>query len=156
MTYVTANLPDSLKNSLDDTKVEYHQVGSSGLRVSYPILGAMTFGPPQAAATWLIDEEGAFDILKAAYDHGINTWDTSNVYSNGGSEEILGKMLKKFDIPRAKVVLMTKCGFHVGDEPHIFGQIHGRAMDQSKDYVNQGGTLRKTLIKAGKLLTNLN
>lgn len=40
---------------------------------------------------------------------GINTWDTANMYSNGASEEIVGKALKKYDIPRHKVVIMTKC-----------------------------------------------
>lgn len=40
---------------------------------------------------------------------GINTWDTANMYSNGVSEEIVGKALKKHNIPRHKVVIMTKC-----------------------------------------------
>lgn len=40
---------------------------------------------------------------------GINTWDTANMYSNGVSEEIIGKALKKHKIPRHKVVIMTKC-----------------------------------------------
>lgn len=48
-------------------------------------------------------------LLKAAYDMGINTWDTANMYSNGASEEIVGKALKKYDIPRHKVVILTKC-----------------------------------------------
>lgn len=49
------------------------------------------------------------ELLKAAYDMGINTWDTANMYSNGASEEIVGKALKKYNIPRHKVVIMTKC-----------------------------------------------
>ena len=40
---------------------------------------------------------------------GINTWDTANMYSNGASEEIIGKALKRHNIPRHKVVIMSKC-----------------------------------------------
>lgn len=40
---------------------------------------------------------------------GINTWDTANMYCNGASEEIIGKALKKHEIPRHKVIIMTKC-----------------------------------------------
>jgi aryl-alcohol dehydrogenase-like predicted oxidoreductase len=42
-------------------------------------------------------------LLKAAYDRGLNTWDTANAYSNGESEIIVGKALKKYNIPREKV-----------------------------------------------------
>lgn len=40
---------------------------------------------------WVLEEEESLPILKAAYDRGLNTWDTANVYSNGVSEEIIGK-----------------------------------------------------------------
>ncbi|KAJ5946485.1 hypothetical protein N7454_003324 [Penicillium verhagenii] len=141
-------LPPSLKKSLDETKVEYHQLGKSGLRVSYPILGALSFGPPQPAAPWLLDEEASLEILKAAYDRGINTWDTSNVYSNGASEEILGKAIQKFKIPREKVVIMTKCAFHVGEEIDVIGAAFADEMNQSKDYANQGGLTRSAIFQA--------
>ena len=42
------------------------------------------------------------------YENGINTFDTANMYSNGESERILGKALKEYNIPREKVVIMTK------------------------------------------------
>ena len=45
----------------------------------------------------------ALPLLKAAYDLGITTWDTANIYSNGVSEELIGKAIKKYDIPRHKV-----------------------------------------------------
>ena len=44
-------------------------------------------------------------------DNGINSFDTANVYSNGLSETILGKALKKYDVPREEVVIMTKVAF---------------------------------------------
>lgn len=66
---------------------------------------------------WLVTLYQALPLLKAAYDRGVNTWDTANVYSNGRSEEIVGKAIKKYDIPRHKVIIMTKCFWAVGEEP---------------------------------------
>lgn len=131
-------LPTSLQASLDSTKVDYVQLGKSGLRVSVPILGGMSFGSKQWMP-WNIEEAESFEILKAAYDRGVNTWDTANMYSNGISEEILGKTIKKFGIPREKVVLLTKCGIHVGEEPGTLAPTFGVQMGMSKDYVNAGG-----------------
>jgi aryl-alcohol dehydrogenase-like predicted oxidoreductase len=51
-----ANLPSSLQASIDSTKVEYRQLGKSGLRVSVPIFGCMSFGDKKAMS-WVIDEE---------------------------------------------------------------------------------------------------
>lgn len=94
-------------------KVEYTHLGSSGLRISSPIVGGMSFGDP-SWQPWVIGEDEALIILKAAYDHGINTWDTANVYSNGVSEKIFATAMKKYNIPRERVVIMTKCFFSVG------------------------------------------
>lgn len=131
-------LPPSLQKSLDATKVEYVQLGLSGLRVSAPILGGMSFGSKEWMP-WALEEEEALLILKAAYDRGINTWDTADMYSNGISEQIIGKAIKKFNIPREKLVLLTKCYVHVGEEPGLFGAPFGEQMNQTKDYVNRGG-----------------
>jgi aryl-alcohol dehydrogenase-like predicted oxidoreductase len=69
----------------------------------------MSFGSSRwEGSPWVLDEEEGLQILKAAYDHGINTWDTADTYSNGRSEEIIGKALKKFNIPRQKVVILSK------------------------------------------------
>jgi aryl-alcohol dehydrogenase-like predicted oxidoreductase len=75
-------------------------------------------------------------LLKAAYDRGLNTWDTANVYSQGYSEIIIGKALKKYEIPREKVVIMTKCYFGVGEDPEIRHFVNLEAFEKSKDYVN--------------------
>jgi aryl-alcohol dehydrogenase-like predicted oxidoreductase len=140
-------IPPSLQKSLEETKVEYMRLGNSGLQVSWPILGALGFGQ-SSVVPWLLSEEKAFEVLKAAYDCGINTWDTANAYSNGLSEEILGRFIKKYDIPRYKVVLMTKCAFHVGEESDVLGAAFQTEVNQSKDYINQGGTaiLTKSII----------
>jgi aryl-alcohol dehydrogenase-like predicted oxidoreductase len=131
-------LPTSLQKGIDATKVEYVKLGSSGLRVSLPILGGMSLGSKQWAP-FILDEGESLDLLKAAYDHGINTWDTANVYSNGISEEVLGKAIQKFNIPREKLVIMTKCFLYVGEEPSVNAAMFGQQLNQSKDYVNQGG-----------------
>lgn len=131
-----SNLPESLKASLDATKVEYRQLGKSGLRVSVPIFGCMSFGDKKAMS-WVVDEEEALPLLKAAYDKGLNTWDTANVYCQGASEVIVGKALKKYNIPREKVVIATKCYWAVGEEPDVRHFVYRDAVGASKDYINQ-------------------
>lgn len=134
----TFTVPVALKKSIDETKVEYAQLGSSGLRVSVPVLGAMTLGTSKWEK-YVLEEEPSLEILKAAYDRGITSWDTANAYSNGISEEVIGKAIKKFNIPRDKLVIMTKCWAYVSEEPGINGFIFGQQMAQTKDYVNHGG-----------------
>lgn len=118
--------------------VNYLRLGSSGLKVSWPILGAMSFGSLQAAR-WVLDEEPSLDILKAAYDSGINTWVTANTYCSGLSEAIIGKAIKKYNIPRQKIIIMTKCYHFVGEELGVHGNAYPDLLASSKDYVNQGG-----------------
>lgn len=138
------SIPPSLKESLDSTKVEYRQLGQSGLRISVPIFGCMSLGDPKAVP-WVTPEEEALPLLKAAYDRGLNTWDTANVYSNGVSEEIVGKALKKYSIPRHKVVIMTKCFWVAGESPEIRHFLMRDAVDASKDYQNQYGLSRQAI-----------
>lgn len=97
---------------------------------------------------WVIKEEPALELLKAAYDRGLNTWDTANVYSNGVSEEIIGKAIKKFNLPRNKLVILSKCFGFVGEEPGIRGVAYGQAIGASKDYVNRGGLSRTAIFEA--------
>ena len=70
-------------------------------------------------------------------------WDTANVHSNGESERIIGKALKKHKIPRHKVTIMTKCYRVVCDsenfDPGSGVTMHHDLADLSKDYVNQWG-----------------
>jgi hypothetical protein len=69
---------DPIIKSINETKAEYQKLGKSGLRVSVPILGAMSFGSKEWQP-WVIEEDEALPLLKAAYDRGLNTWDTANV-----------------------------------------------------------------------------
>ncbi|KAK1754272.1 NADP-dependent oxidoreductase domain-containing protein [Echria macrotheca] len=137
-------LPLSLKKSVEASKCEYRRLGKSGLTVSVPIFGCMSFGDPKSLP-WAIGEEDALPLLKAAYDKGLNTWDTANVYSNGASEIIVGKALKKYDIPRHKVVIMTKCYFGVGETPEVRAVFYPTQFAASKDYVNNFGLSRTAI-----------
>ena len=87
-------------------------------------------------------------ILKGAYDQGLNTWDTANVYSNGLSEKMIGATLKKHKIPRHKVVLLSKCFSPVGEEPNVHVISYPQQVSQSKDYVNQEGLSRTAIFNA--------
>lgn len=125
---------------------EYRRLGTSGLRVSVPILGAMSFGD-RRWQDWVIEEDEALPLLKAAYDRGLNTWDTANVYSNGVSEEIIGRAIKKFDLPRRKLVIMTKCCGTVreGNDREVLAL---KEIESTVDYVNQRGLSRQAIFAA--------
>ncbi|KIW31507.1 uncharacterized protein PV07_03152 [Cladophialophora immunda] len=143
-----AGMPRSLRESLDNTKVSYVQLGASGLRVSIPILGAMSFGHKDWQP-WVIDDEAEVEkLLKGAYDRGLNSWDTANVYSNGKSERMIGRVIKKHNIPRHKLVLLSKCFGTVGEEPAVVHIKYPDQIKKSKDYVNQGGLSRAAIFNA--------
>lgn len=89
-------------------------LGTSGLKTSRIILGAMSFGSPEWQP-WVLPEDLALPLLKHAYDRGINTWDTADVYSNGLSEILIARAIQKYRLPRSSLVLMTKVYFGVGD-----------------------------------------
>ena len=93
------------------------------------------------------DEAEVFKLLKGAYDRGLNTWDTANVYSNGVSETMIGNAIKKFNIPRHKIVLLSKCFGTVGETPDVL-HIRYPQMKDAKDYVNQGGLSRAAIFNA--------
>lgn len=139
-----STVPEGLRTSVDNTKVEYVRLGKSGLKVSVPILGAMSIGSSEWQP-WVLDEEKALTLLKAAFDCGLNTWDTADVYSNGISEEIIGKAIKKYSIPRDKLVIMSKCYAPLGDKPSDIVGVHHEEVRRSKDWVNRHGTYRTYL-----------
>ncbi|KAL8916204.1 MAG: hypothetical protein Q9208_008656 [Pyrenodesmia sp. 3 TL-2023] len=140
-------VPASLQSKVDATKVEYVQLGASGLRVSSPILGTMGIGSKEWHS-WVMEEDEGLEILKAAWDRGLSTWDTANVYSSGRNEEIVGKAIKKFDIPREKLTILAKCCGTVPEEPSVFNWPFEAQMRTARDYVNQGGLSRSAIFKA--------
>ncbi|KAL1652827.1 hypothetical protein SLS61_004447 [Didymella pomorum] len=136
-----------IQGLLKESKAEYRQLGKSGLRVSVPIFGCMSFGSSKWQP-WVIEEEEALPLLKAAWDRGLTTWDTANVYSNGVSEEIIGKAIKKFDIPRNKLTILTKCFGTVGEDPGLRGIKYANELPQLKDYTNHIGLSRTAIFTA--------
>ncbi|KAF9160505.1 hypothetical protein DFQ26_005432 [Actinomortierella ambigua] len=87
--------------------MEYVRLGKTGLRVSRFCLGFMSYGNPEWNG-WSKGEEESLALIKKAYDAGFNFFDTANAYSNGQSEEILGKAIKKFNMDRGRIVVATK------------------------------------------------
>jgi len=88
--------------------MEYRKLGSTGLDVSKICLGCMSFGDPQRGGhPWSLSEDTARPILRQALEAGINFFDTANVYSDGSSEEIVGRVLAEHS-KREEIVLATK------------------------------------------------
>jgi 1-deoxyxylulose-5-phosphate synthase len=88
--------------------MDYVKLGNTGLEVSPICLGCMTFGlPDRGPHPWTLDHEKSRPIFKRALELGINFFDTANVYSDGTSEEIVGRALKEL-ARRDEVVIATK------------------------------------------------
>jgi 1-deoxyxylulose-5-phosphate synthase len=88
--------------------MDYVKLGNTGLEVSRLCLGCMSFGVPERGThQWVLNEEGSMPIIKKALELGINFFDTANVYSDGTSEEIVGRALKDY-ASRDELVLATK------------------------------------------------
>ena len=101
--------------------MNYLRLGATGLRVSGLCLGCASFGEPDRGAHgWTLDEAASRPILKAALEAGVNFFDTANIYSDGTSEEILGRALADF-ARRDEVVIATKCGGASRKAPNTSG-----------------------------------
>ncbi len=88
--------------------MDYARLGRTGLKVSRICLGCMSFGvPDHGIHSWSLDEDESRPIIRQALDAGINFFDTANGYSDGTSEEILGRALRDF-ADRDEVVIATK------------------------------------------------
>ena len=88
--------------------MEYTRLGKTGLKVSRLCLGCMSYGVPERGAhPWTLDEEQSRPFIQRALELGINFFDTANSYSDGTSEEILGRAIRDF-ARRDEVVIATK------------------------------------------------
>lgn len=91
--------------------MKYLKLGNTDLNVSRICLGCMTYGEPDRGNhAWTLPEESSRPLLKQALDAGINFFDTANSYSDGSSEEIVGRALRDY-ARRDEVVLATKVYF---------------------------------------------
>ncbi|MGG7445650.1 aldo/keto reductase [Kosakonia oryzendophytica] len=95
--------------------MQYNILGKTDLRVSRLCLGCMTFGEPDRGKhAWTLPEESSRPIIRRALEGGINFFDTANSYSDGSSEEIVGRALRDF-ARRDEVIVATKVYHQVGD-----------------------------------------
>src|SRR3982751_234618 len=122
--------------------MEYTRLGATGLRVSRLCLGAMTYGDP-AWRPWILSEEEGRPFIKRALEHGINFFDTADMYSLGRSEEVLGRALRDF-ASREKVVIGTKVYYPMSSDPndrglsrkHVMASIDASLRRLGTDYVD--------------------
>ncbi|KIO33907.1 hypothetical protein M407DRAFT_227034 [Tulasnella calospora MUT 4182] len=112
------------------------------------MLGCMSYGSSKWL-DWVLNEAEGIEQIKAAYDLGINAFDTADVYANGRSEIILGKAIKKYNLPRDEIVIMTKCFQAVPHDPNFEGYlISGPDQLDRMRYTNQYGLSRKHIFDA--------
>ena len=122
--------------------MQYVNLGKSGLKVSRICLGAMTYGTPRWRP-WVLDEAQARPIIQRAVELGINFYDTADMYSNGLSEELLGRALRDFS-RREDVVIGTKVYFPMGEAPnqrglsrlHIMRSVDASLRRLGTDYID--------------------
>jgi 1-deoxyxylulose-5-phosphate synthase len=129
--------------------MEYIRFGNTGMKVSRICLGCMSYGGPTERWPWALDEETSRRFIQRALELGINFFDTADVYSNGRSEEIVGKALRDF-ASRDEVVIATKVYFEMGAGPndrglsrkHILSSIDASLKRLGTDHVDLYQILR--------------
>jgi aryl-alcohol dehydrogenase-like predicted oxidoreductase len=122
--------------------VKYVNLGSTGLRVSRVCLGMMSYGN-DSERPWVLAEDAAEPIVKAAADGGINFYDTADIYSAGASEVATGRLLGKL-FSRDQVVVATKIFMPMGpgenmgglSRKHIMSGIDASLSRLNMDYVD--------------------
>lgn len=96
-------------------------LGRTGLKVSRLCLGCMSFGVPERGThPWTLGDAESRAVIRKALDHGINFFDTANSYSDGTSEEIVGRALREL-ARRDEIVIATKVYFPLRSAPNIGG-----------------------------------
>ena len=110
--------------------MKYRNLGRSGLKISPLCLGTMNFGGPT-------DETEALRVIGMSRDAGINFIDTANVYTEGRSEEIVGRAVRT---ERHKWVIATKVNGATGDGPNERGSSRKAIMDAAAGSLKRLGT----------------
>jgi 1-deoxyxylulose-5-phosphate synthase len=120
--------------------VQYIKLGRTGLDVSPIAIGAMTYGEPgRGHPVWSLGEEDSRVLIKHALEAGINFFDTANMYSQGSSEEILGRALKDF-ADRDDVVIATKVRHSMRPGPNGAGLSRKAIMTEVEHSLRRLGT----------------
>jgi 1-deoxyxylulose-5-phosphate synthase len=124
--------------------MDYVTLGRTGLEVSRICLGCMSYGEPDRGAhAWTLGDDAARPFIRRAIELGINFFDTANVYSDGSSEEIVGRALRDFG-RRDEIVLATKVHGRMHEGPNgaglsrkaILAQIDHSLRRLGTDYVD--------------------
>ncbi|KAJ7790460.1 Aldo/keto reductase, partial [Mycena olivaceomarginata] len=126
------------------------------LKVSQIILGCMSYGSSKWRP-WTLNEEESMEHIKYAYETAqvdssesyeaeIQTFDTANMYSNGMGEIVLGNTIKKLQLPREEIVVMTKVRHPVGKTLDVNSLDLFLAGPENMGYANQFGLSRKHIL----------
>lgn len=119
--------------------MRYVRLGNTGMKISEIVLGCMSFGTPDRGNhAWTLDEEASRPLIRSAIEQGITTFDTADVYSDGSSEEIVGRALADF-AQRDDVVIATKVHGRMGDSPNRGGLSRVHIMSAIDDSLRRLG-----------------
>jgi aryl-alcohol dehydrogenase-like predicted oxidoreductase len=112
--------------------MHYRPLGRTGQFVSEICLGTMTFdgGSGFWKAVGQLDQSAATALVARAHEKGVNFFDTADVYSEGGSEVMLGQALIDLKLPREDVIVATKVRGRTGAGPNAVGLSRGHILDQ--------------------------
>jgi aryl-alcohol dehydrogenase-like predicted oxidoreductase len=119
--------------------MKYVNLGSTGLKVSRLCLGCMTYGSKKWRQ-WVLDEGESQPFFRRALEVGINFFDTADMYSDGASEEVLGRALKTLGAARDKVVVATKVFNPMGDDVNQRGLARKHIRHAIDDSLRRLGT----------------
>jgi 1-deoxyxylulose-5-phosphate synthase len=120
--------------------MDYVKLGATGLDVSRICVGCMSFGVPERGShPWSLDADRALPLIRQALEAGVNFFDTANVYSDGTSEEILGRALAEY-ARRDEVVVATKVHGRMHPGPNGAGLSRKAIMTEIDDSLRRLGT----------------
>ena len=123
--------------------MQYINLGKTGMKVSRLCLGMMSYGSKQWRE-WVLEEQEARPFVQRALEAGINFFDTADVYSQGESERVTGKLLKELGVRRENVIVATKVNGQMSDDindqglsrKHILDSIDKSLQRLQMDYVD--------------------
>ncbi|MFD6295865.1 aldo/keto reductase [Streptomyces sp. NPDC060235] len=120
--------------------MQYVKLGSTGLDVSRICLGCMSFGlPDRGTHAWTLDEEASRPLIRRALEAGVTFFDTANVYSDGTSEEIVGRALAEY-ARRDEIVLASKVNGAMHEGPNGRGLSRKAIMTEIDNSLRRLGT----------------
>ena len=118
--------------------MDYVNLGPTGLKVSRICFGCMSYGSKKWRE-WVLDEEESRPFYRRALELGINFFDTADMYSDGASEEVLGRAMKEFGPSRDRLVIATKVFNPMGDDPNQRGLSRKHIMHAIDDSLRRLG-----------------